>query len=97
MFPVTRLIDFSAGADGCAPIPAIGATCYTVLINGRPPMVVGDLYGYHSCCDEHCEHPEICVIGSPTVFVGGRQIIRSTSILSCGDMALQGSPTVFVN
>lgn len=91
--PVSRVGDMSAGACGRPPIPASVSNAVNVLVNGRPPMTVASYWGTH-CNDDGC-HSELVATGNPTVLVSGDPIATVSSVLSFGDIAIQGSPNVY--
>ena len=69
----------------------------TVLIAGQPAAVAGDL---HVCPLPPAGHqPTVSPfpMGSPTVLVGGRPLLRTTDACICGAMAAVGAPTVIVS
>lgn len=89
---VCRVGDMSAGACGRPPIPASISNAVNVLVNGRPPMAVSAYWGTH-CNDDSC-HTELVATGNPTVLVCNDPIATVSSVLSFGDIAVQGSPNV---
>ena len=91
--PVVRLGDMSAGACGFPPIPCQSTSVANVFVNGIPVVTVGDFWGIH-CNSDTC-HPEVAVMGNPTVLVNGKPLVTVGSSLSSGDMAASGSPNVF--
>lgn len=91
--PVARLGDMSAGACGKPPIPAVSSNARNVLVNGKPPMIVGSFWGYH--CDSDDCHSEVAVSGNPHVLVNNQPILTVSSVLSFGDITAQGSPNVY--
>lgn len=92
MMSVVRVCDISGGVCGKPPQPAISSSSVGVLINFRPPMLVGDYWGTH--CDDDC-HPEFGAMGNPTVLVNGRPMMAISKICTAGDLAVMGSPTVY--
>tara|TARA_R110000868_G_scaffold13711_3_gene63598 strand:- start:25348 stop:26208 length:861 start_codon:yes stop_codon:yes gene_type:complete len=74
--------------------PGIGVT-----IEGRYPVIVGDVYNLHSNgCGPVLPHPPIVVVGSPDVFIGNSPVLRDGDPLSCGDVANTLIPSkVFIN
>lgn len=67
-----------------------------VLIGGMPAAVAGDL---HVCPLPPTSHQPTVgpfPMGSGTVLVGGRPLLRTTDAAACGAMAAVGAPTVLV-
>lgn len=93
MLAVTQF-DMSAGACGAPPKPALAPTSIGVLINGLTPMVQGDYWNTHVRGDH--AHPMFCAVGNPRVLCCRRPMVFTTAMLSCGDMAATGSPTVLI-
>lgn len=86
-----RLADLSMG-HCFPPRPNISAST-NVFINRRGSHRVGDVWPTH-CCGDAC-HSSVSVAGSKTVYVNGRQQMRITDLLSCGELAGPGSPNVY--
>ena len=91
MPPAARVGDVSIHG-GVIAGPGVG----TVLIAGQPAAVAGDL---HVCALPPVSHqPTVSSfpMGSATVLVGGRPLLRTTDACICGAMAAVGAPTVLV-
>jgi uncharacterized Zn-binding protein involved in type VI secretion len=68
----------------------------TVLVGGMPAAVMGDM---HACViPSPPPHPPVTpfTMGSATVLVGGRGMLRVGDVCGCGASAAVGSPTVLV-
>lgn len=68
----------------------------TVLIGGSPAAVAGDM---HKCSLPPNSHPLTVSpfpMGSATVLVGGRPVLRTTDACICGAKAAVGAPTVMI-
>lgn len=66
----------------------------SVLVNGRPAVVVGDV---HTCAlpplaGPHPPNP--IARGSATVLIGGRPAARQGDLCGCGATIVAGSPNV---
>jgi uncharacterized Zn-binding protein involved in type VI secretion len=87
--PVARVGDPSTHGGVIA-----GPGVPNVLIGGMPAAVAGDL---HVCVIPPPAHvPTVSPfpVGSATVFVGGRPLLRTTDACLCGAMSAIGAPTV---
>ena len=74
--------------------PTIGAAGQpTVLINGRPVAYNTAVYVTH-VNSKGVPHPSPTAIGTGTVTVYGQPICRVGDFLSCGDMIINGCPSV---
>ncbi|HVY04708.1 MAG TPA: PAAR domain-containing protein [Burkholderiales bacterium] len=73
----------------------IGPGVATVLVGGMPAAVAGDM---HVCPMGSPAHPPSSPfpMGSGTVLVGGRPVLRTTDACACGAMAAVGAPTVMI-
>lgn len=74
----------------------IGPGVPTVLIGGKPAVVVGDM---HVCALPPVGHqPTVSPfpMGSSTVMIGGRPAVRTTDTCICGAMSVLGAPTVSI-
>jgi uncharacterized Zn-binding protein involved in type VI secretion len=72
----------------------VGPGVATVLIGGMPAAVAGDM---HVCALPPVGHQPTASpfpMGSATVLVGGRPLLRTTDACGCGAMAAVGAPTV---
>jgi uncharacterized Zn-binding protein involved in type VI secretion len=67
----------------------------TVLIEGKPAAVMGDL---HTCSMPSTPpHPPTPLIGgNPTVLIGGRPALRMGDMSGCGAPIMVGAPTVMI-
>ena len=68
----------------------------TVIIEGRPAAVVGDV---HTCAMPPLAgpHPPGPILtGSATVFLGGRPAARQLDAAACGAVIVMGAPTVLI-
>ena len=67
----------------------------TVLIEGRPAAVVGDM---HTCSFPGTPpHPPTPIaMGSPTVLIGGRPAARMGDTVGCGAPIITGATTVLI-
>jgi uncharacterized Zn-binding protein involved in type VI secretion len=67
----------------------------TVLIGGLPASVAGDM---HVCPLGSSSHPPVSSfpVGSSSVQIGGRPVLRTSDACLCGAMAAVGAPTVMV-
>lgn len=72
----------------------------TVLVNGRPVAVLGDLVSPHPCCGQQGCPPVHCsaktVNNLSTVLVNGKPIILANDTDTCGHKRVSGSPDVIV-
>lgn len=73
----------------------IGPGYPTVIINGMPAAVVGDL---HICGLEVTPPhlPSQFIIGSATVMIGGQPALRVGDVAGCGAEISNGSPDVII-
>lgn len=73
----------------------LGPGVATVLVGGMPAAVAGDM---HTCPMGSSAHPPASPfpMGSGTVLVGGRPVLRITDACACGAMAAVGAPTVVI-
>jgi uncharacterized Zn-binding protein involved in type VI secretion len=70
----------------------IGPGQPTVLVNGTPISVVGDLVTAHGAPPHTAA---VIITGSGTVFAGGKPIsIQGVSTCTCAHPVVTGSPTV---
>ncbi len=68
----------------------------TVMIEGRPAVVVGDL---HTCSfPPPAVHPPTPMVGpgTPTVLIGGRPALHVGDLAGCGAPVLVGAMTVLI-
>lgn len=80
------------GVSLIGPAPIVGPGVPTVLVEGVPCSVLGDLGTPHG---EPPHSNPVILSGNPTVLVGGKPIARqSTSIASCGHPVTLGAVTV---
>ena len=93
-------VDISQG-HGWAPTPCdVPTGDRTVFVNGFPAAAVGDLYNVAKHIPPPLQPPHVGMFamgGSNSVFVNGRPIHRDGDAISCGDVADNGSNTVFAN
>ena len=72
----------------------------SVRINGRPVSVVGNSVSPHPCCGQRRCPPIHCsattIGGSGSVRAGGRSIIRTGDVDTCGHARAGGSADVMV-
>jgi len=74
----------------------IGPGVSSVLIGGMPAAVAGDM---HACVlppPGHAPTVSPFPIGSTTVLISGRAVLRTTDACLCGAMAAIGTPTVMI-
>ncbi len=72
----------------------IGPGCPTVIIDGMPAAVVGDL---HICGLKVPIHlPSQFIVGSATVMIGGKPALRVGDVAGCGANISDGSPDVII-
>jgi uncharacterized Zn-binding protein involved in type VI secretion len=98
---VTRLGDITTG-HGCYPptvsiqaSPNVFANAKGIVRDSPQP---GDAYAIHCCVNPpHDCHQGLLALGSPNVFVNGKEAGRIGDPLTCGDHVAQGSPNVFAN
>lgn len=66
----------------------------SVLIEGKPAAVVGDMHA----CVMPPPHPPATpfVAGSPTVMIQGRPALRQGDLCGCGAAVALGAPTVVI-
>jgi len=69
--------------------PIVGPCAPTVLIAGLPAAVVGDIV---TCVGP----PDTIVMGSATVFIGGKPAARMGDSTAHGGVIVLGSPTVMI-
>ena len=80
------------GASLVGPGVVLGPGFPTVIVEGSPVSVVGDLVAPHG---EPPHSSPVLVNGSATVFAGGRPVtLQAVSKASCGHSMLTGAPTV---
>lgn len=94
MPPAARLIDFHTCPMVTALVPHVGGPVTgpgvaTVLIEGVPAAVVGDMC---VCVGP----PDTIVKGSATVLIGGKPAARMGDQTAHGGVIVQGAPTVQV-
>lgn len=91
--PVCRVGDVTVGdpTPNTALAASTGATA-KVFCNGIPVVCVGDPFSPH-LSGIHLA-PTVSM-GSPTVFVGGKPLARTSDPLTCGDTISVCSPDVF--
>ena len=82
---------------GCFP-PQVstGVGSPTVMINGAPAVLLGDLFSVHCC--ETC-HPGTVITGSTTVYINGRPVARVGDLVGCGSgnvITFPASPNVMI-
>lgn len=90
---VIKFGDLTIGTHGertTVPIP----TVTDVTIDGIAPIVVGDQFLPHTL---PLPHPVIAIIGSPSVFINGKPVVRDGDPTSCGDITDTLYGTVFCN
>jgi uncharacterized Zn-binding protein involved in type VI secretion len=72
----------------------------TVLVNGRPVAIIGARVTPHPCCGAKGCPPIHCAASTTstnyTVLVGGRPIVTTGDIDTCGHSRSVGSTDVFV-
>jgi len=71
----------------------LGPCAPTVITNGRPTSLVGDLVSPHPPCGIHCAART--TVGSPSVIAEGLPVIRVIDIDTCGHKRSDPSPDVF--
>lgn len=78
-------------------IPQLGSQ--NVYAENFQVIRVGDAYQQHvpGCTIPPTTHPVIPIMGSPNVFVNNLPVIRDGDPMACGDVADNGSRTIFVN
>ena len=91
MAGVVRLADLSAGLDATS-TPNIQAST-DVFVNNKGVHRTGDAWTPHGVP----LHGRVTVGGSPNVYVNGKKVARIGDLISCGDIAGQGSTNVFCN
>jgi uncharacterized Zn-binding protein involved in type VI secretion len=89
---VQRLGDMCSGHDCWPPRSNIEASG-NVFCNGIAVHRQGDAWEPHTCGSN--THDGALESGSGSVFVNGRQIGRAGDPISCGSVAVPGSPNVF--
>ena len=92
MPPAARVTDISIHGG-----TVVGPGVSNVLIGGLPAAVAGDM---HVCALPPASHqPTVSPfpMGSATVLVGNRPLLRTTDACACGAMAAVGAPTVLVS
>jgi uncharacterized Zn-binding protein involved in type VI secretion len=94
MAAAARAGDICTG-HGCFPPRTGSTTCFNVLINGRPPHLMGDFWNFHCCPKMGC-HPGVVAGGSSTVFINGRPAARMGDSVGCGSIIAMGSSNVFI-
>ena len=57
-------------------------------------MLLGDYWNTHVRGDH--AHPMFCAVGNPKVLCCKKPMVFTTAMLSCGDMAATGNPTVLI-
>jgi uncharacterized Zn-binding protein involved in type VI secretion len=90
---VVRIADKSAGHIPFPGRPNIEASM-NVFINNKGAHRKGDKWVIH-CAGPIC-HDGKTASGSASVFVNGKPIARVGDTITCGDVAKEGSPNVFV-
>ncbi|HIN39092.1 MAG TPA: PaaR repeat-containing protein [Flavobacteriales bacterium] len=92
-------VTISAICTGHPPFPprgSVGPGVPTVLIGGKPAMVVGDTFLPHCAPMLGC-HPGSVIKGSLTVLIGGKPAARVGDQISCGSTIMgPGVPTVLI-
>lgn len=93
--------DMTAGENvGCQMFPTpILTGSVNVFAAGRPVAFVGSAVQPHFCYIGWTlivHAGRVVVTGSPTVFVNGRAAACVGSLIDCGDVVVQGIPTVNV-
>jgi uncharacterized Zn-binding protein involved in type VI secretion len=79
------------------PNPAVAGRA-NVLANNLQIVAVGDSYFPHpGPCGKVPPHPVAVAAGSPTVFIGGRAVLRDGDPLACGDTAKSITGNVYIN
>lgn len=86
---VVRLGDLCTGHGSHPPRPSIQGVD-SVLINGRPVVVVGNNWASHP-------HPGNQSTGSNNVFINGLPVARIGDSISCGSSNKDGSSDVIIN
>ena len=94
MKPAARITDMHVCPMFTGPVPHVGGPilppgCPTVLIGNMPAARVGDMA---TCVGP----PDVIVMGSTTVRIGGRPAARMTSNTAHGGMVVIGCPTVLI-
>lgn len=91
MPPAARIGDVSTHGG-----TVVGPGVSQVLVGGLPAAVAGDM---HSCSLPPSGHqPTVSPfpMGSATVLVAGRPVLRTTDAAVCGATAAVGAPTVLI-
>lgn len=89
---LARMGDLSSGHY---PMPIMGASGYSVMVNGRPTACVGDYHNTHMYSEPEDTHPYFISTGNFSVFIQGRPAAIVGSIESCGARIQTGSFSVF--
>ena len=80
------------------PMPFAGQGSQTVFINGMNAVTVGmDYTGVHILPLPISHYIGVATVGSPTVFIEGQALHRTNDMITCTDIAGQGSTDVFVD
>jgi uncharacterized Zn-binding protein involved in type VI secretion len=90
---VVRFHDFCSG-HGCWPSRPNDEASSDVFVNDLGVHRLGDHWITHCCVT--C-HDGTMASGSPNVFVNNKAVARVGDAISCGSIAVQGSPNVYVN
>lgn len=68
----------------------------TVLVGGKPAAVAGDVHICSLPPNAHAPTASPFVMGSTTVTITGKSVVRVSDPCSCGAMAAVGEPSVLV-
>lgn len=88
--PACRLTDMTTG-HGCFPPQKTIQGSPNVFIEKFPAFRVGDAIQPHCC--KYC-HPSFGGVGSSTVFVNGRPLMRIKDKVTCGGVMMTGAKKV---
>jgi uncharacterized Zn-binding protein involved in type VI secretion len=81
---------------GCFPPTSVSGTASTVLVNGKPAVVVGDGPNVHTCVRKpYPTHGSSVSAGSGTVIIEGKPAGRISDPIGCGSVIAGGSSNVF--
>ena len=91
--PAARDTDLCTG-HGPFPARTPSSSSGNVIINGLGALRKNDTYNPH-CVGTSC-HASVCQSGSSTVFINGRDAMRTGDPIACGSFVAQGSGNVFI-
>lgn len=93
----TNPINLTQGHCWAPTIPQNGSQ--DVFVENFPAVRVGDTFVDHvpGCTPIPTTHSVIPLIGSPTIFVNNLPLVRDGDAMACGDVADNGSFTVFAD